>query len=1014
MHYMMKKKHLLRNLIIIIGGFILLLVILAEIFKNDIVKLAIQRGAKTFDVPLSVGDVDFSLIYRFPLATIEFEDLIMTSEKGINDSVTIVPDTLARIKNLYASVDLWELIGGNIYVKKIDIEDADFKYLVDSLGKTNFDFLLEVDKDTLATDPSDTTVIQGVYSLEKLTLTDINIEYFDDFMKFKTSLAIPEVTVKGEVKPEGFLAHTEGEVLVRSIEYDDFQLQDLQKSRLLFDVSAMNDTLNVSEFTLDAAGAIFKGKGYVIQGDSLYQNLSISGTDVDLAKSFRFLPEKIKKELSLKRIEGILNVSGTTQGYLSPKALPQFDFAIDLNQGKVQYDVYPEVKNIELSVSFVNGYASRLESASVNIKKFHAETDQSKVNVSALVQNFQHLQYDVVADVSANLQEIKPYIQDSLIKSVGGLVSAKISTSGVLPDSISEAFYDYALNRTKLNVNLSGVSLKMDSLPSFEALSGNLAYVPGYVKMQGLKVKVPDYKVNLTNGIFKSSFKGNMSNYKNLSVKVDSLLLALDQQTYFSATGKIEGLDQVKYQLKSNIQLDMHEIYSMLPDSLANYMSGLVTAQVNSEGDFKMDSIADEAMALLFNKSDFKVKAQDVAVDMKDTTINVNALSGLIAYRDDSVFVNQLSGSYSGLDFTADSTYISKVYSAAVLNQPEEMHVFGNFTAGDFDYALIESILNDTDTVPMPEEEMKALMEEKKNEEPYEMKFTYKVNGNVNIKSFKYGDILAEHIDSKFLADISNGTYVAEDLDCDVFGGGIKGGLRYTMTDIPTDTVLRDVLEFRLSADSIDVSRMIDDLQVYLSDYDITKENVQGLLSSKMDGRIVLLNYEPAMDSIMMSGDLKLENGALIDIKAITDLKDIPGNNIPNLDNMRFYTLTSNLFIYRNKIFIPKTDIFSNSLEASFLGMYSFNGEYDFRVRVLLGQILAGKVKKRSKEELESGFDPDDKGRYYKTSYLDGKSKAWFDNKNDRKVMDTRIRMNKRGLQVLFAPNLIVYDTGVE
>ncbi len=1011
---MMKKKHLLRNVIIIIGGFILLLVILAEIFKNDIVKLAIQRGAKTFDVPLSVGNVDFSLIYRFPLATIEFEDLIMTSEIGINDSVAIVPDTLARIKNLYASVDLWELIGGNIYVKKIDIEDADFKYLVDSIGKTNFDFLFEVDADATQTDQADTTVIQGVYSLEKLTLTDINIEYYDDFMKFKTSLAIPEVTVKGEVKPEGFLAHTEGEVLVKSIEYDDFQLEDLQKSRLLFDVSAMNDTLNVSNFTFDAAGAVFKGKGFVIQGDSLYQNLSVSGKDIDLAKSFRFLPEKIKNDLALKNIEGILNISGSTQGYLSPKTLPQYDFTIDLNQGKVLYDVYPAVKNVELSVDLVNGYASRLESASVNVKKFHAETDHSTVDVCALVQNFQHVQYDLVADVSTNLNEVKPYIPDSLIKNMDGLVSVNVSTSGVLPDSINEAFYDYALNRTKLNVNLSGVSLKMDSLPSIEALSGNLAYAPGNVKMKGLKVKVPDYKVNLTNGIFKSSFKGNLTNYKNLSVKVDSLLLALDQQTYFSATGKIEGLDQVKYQLKSNIQLDMHEIYSMLPDSLANYMSGLVTAQINSEGDFKMDSIATEAMALLFNKSDFKVKAQDVAVHMKDTIINVNALNGLIAYRDDSVFVNQLSGSYSGLDFTADSTYISKVYSAAVLNQPEEMHVFGNFTAGDFDYALIESILNDTDTVPMPEEEMKALMEEKKNEEPYEMKFTYKVNGNVNVRSFKYGDVFAENIDSKFLADISKGTYVAEDLDCDVFGGGIKGGLRYTMTDVPTDTVLRDVLEFRLSADSIDVSRMIDDLQVYLSDYDITKENVQGLLSSKMDGRIVLLNYEPALDSIMMSGDLKLENGALIDIKAITDLKDIPGNNIPNLDNMRFYTLTSNLFIYRNKIFIPKTDIFSNSLEASFLGMYSFNGEYDFHVRALLGQILAGKVKKRSKEELESGFDPDDKGRYYVTSYLDGKSKAWFDNKSDRKKMSTQIRMNKRGLQVLFAPNLIVYDTGVE
>ena len=62
----MRKKHLVRNIILIASGFILLLIILAEIFKNDIVKMAIQKGAKTFDVPLSVGEVDFSLLYNFP------------------------------------------------------------------------------------------------------------------------------------------------------------------------------------------------------------------------------------------------------------------------------------------------------------------------------------------------------------------------------------------------------------------------------------------------------------------------------------------------------------------------------------------------------------------------------------------------------------------------------------------------------------------------------------------------------------------------------------------------------------------------------------------------------------------------------------------------------------------------------------------------------------------------------------------------------------------------------------
>ena len=63
----MPKRKIVRNILLIAGAFVLLLIVLAEIFKERIVKSAIAKGAKTFDVPLEVGEVDFSLLYRFPL-----------------------------------------------------------------------------------------------------------------------------------------------------------------------------------------------------------------------------------------------------------------------------------------------------------------------------------------------------------------------------------------------------------------------------------------------------------------------------------------------------------------------------------------------------------------------------------------------------------------------------------------------------------------------------------------------------------------------------------------------------------------------------------------------------------------------------------------------------------------------------------------------------------------------------------------------------------------------------------
>ncbi len=1009
---MMRKRRIVRNVFIIIGAFILLLVVLAQVFKNDIIKLAITKGAKTFNVPLSVGNVDFTFLHRFPLATIEFNDLVMTGYPDKSDSLLTVQDTIIRIGKLYASVDIGELMDGNILVKKVDIIDADVQYLVDSAGNSNLDFLLKVDADTINQETPDTSVVQGVYTLDKLTLKDVAIDYSDKFMKFDANLFISNVDVKGKYTAGGYSATTTGEVIIQQVDYDDFHLEGLNQSAMKFDLTALNDTIEVRDIQLEAAGAVFDANGYMLRSDSIYANLNVKGEKIDLGKSFNLLSQAIKDSSGIKKLSGVLNVDGNLNGYLTPNSIPEFNFKVDLQEGLTQYEDYPLVQNINLSTTLSNSIANSLQSAIVTVESFHALTGSSKVDFNGVIQNLEKIQYDVNTSVSLNLGELSSYVPDSVgIKMIRGTASLNLTTSGTLPDSITEDFTDYVLNKTTAEMKLSNINFQMDSIPEIRNMSGELSYKAGTISMKGLKVKVPEYKVNLTNGYFKSSYKGKVSNYKNMTLNIDSLLLALDNHTSFSIAGKINGFDDVKYSLRSNVQLSLEEIYPMLPDSLANSLSGMVNASIRSKGDFKIDSIADNAMSLLFENSNFMLDMNNVTLDMPDTLMNVSSLKGSVVYRNDSVFLNDVAGTYAGLYFSADSTYISKVYSAAILNQPKEMRIHGDFGAGDLDFAFIEKFMDDTDTVPIPEEEMQAKIDTKESGEAYEMKFTYKINGKAKLKSFKYGDILVENMDSKFFADVANGKYVADDLKCNVFGGEVSGALKYTMgTDAIMDTVFRDVMDFKLKANALDVSRMIGELREYVEDYNITSDNVKGMLSSNMDGRVVMHNYEPVYDSMMISGNMKLEDGALVGVKALSEMESIPGIGIKNLDDVQFSTLESSIFMYDNQVYIPKTDMFSSSFEASFLGMYSFNGEYDFHVRALVGQILSGKVK-RSKEEMKSGFDADDKGRYFVSSYLDGKSKAWFDNKKDRNKMNTIIRLKKRGLQLLFNPGLVSYST---
>ncbi len=998
----MTTKKLIRNIFLIAVGFVLVLVILAEVFKNDMVKLALEKGAKTFDVPITVGEVDFSLLYRFPLATIEFNDLVAFGNALVKKD-GVHTDTIASISKLYASVDIRELIKGNILVRKIDIENVKANYLVDSLGHSNFDFLLKgQDGDSLVA-VEDTTKAQGIYTLDKLTLKNIELKYVDDFLNASAQLNIPKLIMNGQAQSSGFTAATQGEVIVQQLRYANYNMELLANSSVNFDVTAKNDTLRISQLMIKTGSAILNLNGSAISKDSTQIDIQFSGNEIDMAENMSVLPQNMLEEYKVSRVGGLLNIKGKAQGYLTKNTMPLIELNLNLMDGALKYDIYPALKNIGLDADFTNGYPRTLSSSVLNIKKLHVQTDVSSVDLSARIQNLNQPQYDVSAVLNTELSELLPFVQDSTLRKMNGKVKADITTSGILPDSLTADFADYFLSKTKLSISLNQVNIQMDSLPAINGLDAHMAFNPGTIKLSDINFEIPEYHVELAQGYLQGRYKGQLSQYENLSLQIDSLLLATPY-SYISTSGYVEGLKKVNYNLNTAVNISLSEVIQWLPDSIANTMSGSLAATMASAGSFDADSIADLAMPLLFNNSAFTIAMNDIYLNMPDTLMNVKMLSGNMRYKNDSVWVNQLSGNYLGLDFAADSTTVSNVYSAAVQNKHKEMEVQGNFAVGDMDYAWIESFLVDTVLVENVELDSKV--------EPYKMNFTYKIKGKAKAKSFKYEDVMIENLDSKFLAKVDDGYYVADGLTCNAFGGNVSASVKYQM--FPN---FRDVLQFKTDMKNVDMPRMLKELETYIDQEDFTDKNVLGKLTAQMDGKIIMKDYAPVYDSMLLKGNLTLVNGALINVKPVMDVEDIAFIGLKNMNKLYFSTIESQLFLFKNKMYFPRTNIRSSSFDGMFFGMYSFGEDYAYHVKMYLNQVLSGKDRSSLKKEAkENGFDEEvgTDGRrpiYVVSKSEKGKSKAGLDNRKDRLRMDAKVNLQEQMVSFRFDPRLVIYNT---
>ncbi|MFO7863364.1 MAG: AsmA-like C-terminal region-containing protein, partial [Salinivirgaceae bacterium] len=285
----------------------------------------------------------------------------------------------------------------------------------------------------------------------------------------------------------------------------------------------------------------------------------------------------------------------------------------------------------------------------------------------------------------------------------------------------------------------------------------------------------------------------------------------------------------------------------------------------------------------------------------------------------------------------------------------------------------------------------------------------YIARGTFGVKSVKYGDILLEDIATKFRVDDS--LYVFDQFKFNAFGGSMVTSAVYDTRDTITSIL------FKNEIDGMDIHQMLVDADNFDQE-DFTHENVTGIVTSSLDGRILMQDTTIFYDKINVLGRFKLENGGIYNFEPAQELAKY--TNMKELDSIVFKTMESSVFIYNNDIYFPKTDIVSTAMDMSVFGMQSFNEDYEYHVVMYLNDFLLGKSKKLLEKQgkEDGGFGDQDeskrKGVYLVAMDRDGETKYGLDNKRLQRMMSTKIRLQDRGLSFIFHPRLVNFSTDID
>jgi hypothetical protein len=223
------------------------------------------------------------------------------------------------------------------------------------------------------------------------------------------------------------------------------------------------------------------------------------------------------------------------------------------------------------------------------------------------------------------------------------------------------------------------------------------------------------------------------------------------------------------------------------------------------------------------------------------------------------------------------------------------------------------------------------------------------------VNDFIYGKFSASGLETKF--NYKPGLLNVSSLEMKTLSGSVSGN---GVLIGENDGLM--LLQTSCTLNKIDIYNLFYVFNNFWQDF-IIAENLKGSASGTLNfSGYISPGLELLTKNLTAESDFVIENGELINFEPVTELSSFV--ELSELQHIKFSTLKNSILIKDEKVFVPQMDINSSAFNITVSGTHDFDNYFEYKVRLSLNEILAGKAKKVKKENEEFGIiEPEDKGR---------------------------------------------------
>lgn len=864
---------MVKKVLIGLGGFVVILVaalaVAPVIFKDEI-KQAIDEQLEVSvnaDVQYDIDKFSVSFFTNFPNLTAAIKDLAVIGREPF------AGETLFAVGELAIELNIWKLLGSEMTVEGIYLDQPEIFIKVLEDGTANYDIALSPGEEEPAAEEE---AGDFRFAIEYWRLTNGHIIYDDATLPTYVELTGVNHTGGGNFTLSVFDLTTNTEAFVTRLSYDGISYLEKRSINLAL---ILNMDLEKMKFTFRDNQASINDFSFGLDGW-----LAMPAEDIDMDLTFTSRKNTFKSLISLipaiyaKEFDGLetsgeVVFEGAVKGTYNDTSIPAYHLNLGVTDGMFQYPDLPKaVKNVQVAMK-INCDDGNIDHTAVDISKFHLEFGEEPMDGYFKLDNLVDYPIDLEFNTSINLANLNELLPMQGLD-ISGTVEAHIRANGRY-DSINSTIpkFDGTISYRDGAVRYADVPAPIDQInlsAAFENTTG---------KLNDTRFSMPDFAMEIEG----SPVSGNLTidNFDNLHwqaelggvLNFDKLFPVIDKLYPMPGT-TLSGSIKTKFSSKGTMQdLDQENYAALETAGEAIFNNFLYKDSVSLPQGFAINSGS-------FSFDPRQITVADLKTRSGSSDFNLDGrITNYLAY----VFNDELLSGQMGL-------------TSQLINVNEFMTESGEeeVVEEETDYSVIEV--------------------------PNNINFVF----NANIDQIRYDKITLNEATGKIL--VRDGELRLDKLSTKTMGGTITFNGLYSTTDLakPRYSMGLDVKEVGIAEayQAMDIVQALAPIARDVSGNASSTFSMSGFLQPDM---------MPDLASLTGQGKILIAESSLKDSKFVSGLTNfIKGEN----QSLTLKDIKMAVSIANGKLKVQPFDLKLNNTQANIGGSTGLDGSLDYAVKM--------------------------------------------------------------------------------